>query len=98
VLDRVSDEVLKRTLEKRLKTPHGPTPRPGPAILAMIADAALLDELISRRPHKHAARLEARFAPLLGAWNGETPVQIDVGAGLKPAPTAVNVGALPLAM
>jgi transposase-like protein len=70
-LAQVSTAVLRRTLTRRLQARQRgraeEKPRPGPAILAGIADAPLVAECTRRLRPPHAARLVQEFAPLQSA-------------------------------
>jgi transposase-like protein len=65
-LSAVSTAVLKRTLARRAEA-GGEGKRPGPAILAPYADAALAAECARRLKPPQAARLMAQYAPALAA-------------------------------
>jgi hypothetical protein len=67
-LAKVSTAVLRRTLARRLEAQQRgraeERPRAGPAVLAGIADAALVAECTRRLRPPHAARLLQELAPL----------------------------------
>ncbi len=67
-LAKVSTAVLRRTLARRLEAQQRgraeERPRAGPAVLADIADAALVAECTRRLRPPHAARLLQELAPL----------------------------------
>jgi transposase-like protein len=65
-LAAVSTAVLKRTLARRKEVPAGQGPRPGPAILAGVADAALAAECARRLKPPQAERLLAQYAMAAG--------------------------------